>query len=455
MTAVPAQIAMLSATTLDSKSVTVGYSIDSSIHDAPIPIGIYRSASPTFDSTAVPVAKTMIDATMIDVDGKAALNAGTHAITLRLANGLPPNPMHPYVLVVANPDTTGVSVPSETAAFRKQTIGVIVHGGVQPSSWKKAGPPWEAKMAKSLKAEGYDLVIAYNWVAESGHAGAAAKQGPRLARLIDQAASQIAPNIPVDLHIIGHSEGTVVASLALNDLKPPINLTQGYKELTFLDPHAAGNGFKGKQLSTSDSIEGVLAKAYISHYQASANDPAPVVQGNVNDAQVFYQHTPVAAAHTNKGLYNLWGQVPVPAASGVPVHYANLTGPGISHAGDFSVFDWYQKNIVPLLGNGPAFVNPSQLTASRTLSATNPQALPTISGIVTPGAKVELVGYAQNKQVSLGVTKADSTGHWSISEPTVIQGNYKIYARAQLPVADGLNKVFVQPMVRVAGLLVN
>ena len=97
-------------------------------------------------------------------------------------------------------------------------------------------------------------------------------------------------------------------------------------------------------------------------YQGSANDPLPYIPAIVDDAQVFYQKTPIDLAKT--GLVNFWGRVPVAAAPGVPVHYADLTGPGVSHSGDFDVRDWYWKNIVPLLGDGPAFSDPGLLTAA-------------------------------------------------------------------------------------------
>ena len=131
-----------------------------------------------------------------------------------------------------------------------------------------------------------------------------------------------------------------------------------------------------------------------------------------------------------------------------------MTGPGISHAGDFSVYDWYQINVVPLLGNGPSFVNPGVLTASQIVSASNPQSPPVYSGTVAPGATVEILGYAKSKQVSLGMTTADATGHWSISAPMIVPGTYRIYAQAHVPVAPGLRGVFVQPRVPVAGVTI-
>ena len=96
-------------------------------------------------------------------------------------------------------------------------------------------------------------------------------------------------------------------------------------------------------------------------YQGWAHDPVPYIPSIVDEAQVYWQNTPVDLAKA--GLVNFWGRVPL-AAVRRDVQYANLTGPGISHSGDFDVRDWYWKNIVPLLGDGPAFLNPGLLTAA-------------------------------------------------------------------------------------------
>ena len=67
------------------------------------------------------------------------------------------------------------------------------------------------------------------------------------------------------------------------------------------------------------------------------------VPPNVDQAEVFWQHTPVASANANNGLYNLWGQVPVLGHA----TYYDVTGPGISHSGDFGVANWYRFNVLP------------------------------------------------------------------------------------------------------------
>ena len=153
-------------------------------------------------------------------------------------------------------------------------------------------------MAKSLRAQGYDAVIPYNWVAESDHPGAAAKQGPR-GPFVELAASHAPEGEPVDVHFIGHSEGTVVNSVAIRylELTETESLAEGYVKATLLDPHAANNNAPGgRQYSVSKGLLGDLARWIIDGYQQKAKDPLPVIWGNVDSADVYYQHTPISGA---------------------------------------------------------------------------------------------------------------------------------------------------------------
>ncbi len=406
MAAGAAQVAMIGAAAADAKSVTVTYQVNGTSLAAPPTFGVERSADPTYGPGDVSVATVTAPAT--DTSGQPSTAVGVHSVTLAIPGGLTPNPEHPYVVVVANPGQPGATDPGRSADFRVYTIGVIVHGGIQPQSWKNSGPPWEATMAASLRAEGYDLVIPWNWVAESGHPGSAAKQIPRLANAIDQALADVPNGDAVDLHLIGHSEGTVIVSQALRHIQPTAGLAQGYVELTLLDPHPASNGPKGPQYSNVGGFLGGIAKAAISNYQSRANDPPPYIPAIVDDAQVYYQHTSIALAKDRgNSIYNLWGEVPVAAAPGVPVHYANITGSGISHAGDFAVYDWYQSNVVPLLGNGPAFVDPGAVTAARVDA--------TFAGTAAPGASVTVFASGSKAGGVIGRTVANAQGHWSIA----------------------------------------
>jgi hypothetical protein len=449
LAATPGQVAMINATTLDSKSVTVDYQVTNTNLDRPLVLGVYRSASPTFDASTVPVGLVTIPVSAVDAAGESAMAVGTHSVTVPLAGGLPMNPLHPYVLVQADPGTPAAAVPSDTAAFRVSTIAVIIHGGLQPKSWKLNGPPWEQTMAASLRAEGYDQVIAYNWVANSSTPGDAAREVPQVDRQIE-AAAETMPGGPIDLQIIGHSEGAVIAGQAMLGLEPYAGIQAGYKVLTMLDPHAASNNFKGKQVSVQSGVVGAIAKAEIDSYQSKAKDPSAYIPANVNLAQVYFQRTPVGATDgANGGLYNLWGQVPVPAAAGVPVEYADLTGPGISHAGNFSVYDWYQVNVVPKLGDGPAFVDPDDVTAIA-VGSINGSAPTSFHGTALPGTKIQILAATGGKDAaSVGSTTTDAQGNWSLIPSHEALGAIQYYVRGDFPAMPGLTRVFTTKTIAV------
>jgi hypothetical protein len=454
LAAMPAQVVMLAATTLDSKGITVDYQVNNAALGRPLVLGVYRSASPTFDASAVPVGSVTVPISGVDASGVAATAVGTHHLTVPLAGGLPPNPLHPYVLVVvANPSTAASATPTDTASFRVSTIGVIIHGGIQNKGWTASGPPWEQTMAASLKAEGYDRVIAYNWVARSSTPGDAVREVPQVDKLIEAAAESL-PAGPVDLQIIGHSEGAVIAGQAMTRLQPVGGLAQGYRVLTVLDPHAASNNFKGKQASVASGLVGSIAKSEIDAYQSKAKDPAPYIPANVDDAQVYFQRTPIGAANgSNNGLYNLWGQVPVLAAPGVPVHYANLTGPGISHAGNFSVFDWYQINVVPKLGEGTTFVDPNALTATAN-GAVNGSVPTTFSGTAASGATVQILGLqvtgkGRGNTVEIGSAPTDASGRWTVTPARGILGVSRYFARSDFPAMPGLPRVYTPTTIAI------
>jgi hypothetical protein len=449
LAATPGQVVMLAASTVDSKGVTVEYQVKDANLDGPLVFGVYRSASSTFDATAVPVGTVTIPVSAVDAAGGPATAVGTHSITVPLAGGLPPNPMHPYVLVQADPGTPAAAALSDTTAFRVRTIAVIIHGGMQPKSWKLNGPPWEQKMAASLRAEGYDQVIAYNWVANSSTPGDAVREIPHVDKLIE-AAAETMPGGPIDLQIIGHSEGAVIAGQAMLKLEPNPGIQAGFKVLTMLDPHAASNNFKGQQVSVESGLLGTIAKAEIDAYQSKAKDPAAYIPADVDLAQVYFQRTPVGATGgTNGGLYNLWGQVPVIAAAGVPVEYANLTGPGISHAGNFSVYDWYQINVVPKLGNGPAFVDPNAITATAAGSV-NGSAPTSFHGTALPSTTIQIIAATGGKDaVAVGSTTTDAQGNWSLIPPHEALGATRYFARGDFPAMPGLPHVFTSTTVPV------
>ena len=459
-------LVMNSATTTDSNSVTIDYKVTTppdTLH--PLTFGVYRSADETFSPSDVavgsePIIPTGKVAPTLDDNGQPAVAVGHHQLTIPLPDGLSLNPKHPYVVVVANPgDTTSGHAPP-SASFRKYTIGVVSHGGLENKSWKN-GPMWALVMAYSLKREGYDAVIPYNWVAKSSTPGEAAKQGPRLAKMVLAAASQAPPNEPVDIHFIGHSEGTVVNNVAITQLEKEMTpaIKAGYLEDTLLDPHAANNSFAGRQYSVA-GILAPLATWSINSYQAKAKDPLVFVPSQVDQAEVFYQHS----QSTSSGIYNLWGQVPVRGP--VPASYFNLTASGATHSGKTGVMAWYQHNIVPTLGEGEPQLRAQTLIGkldSTDGAATSGTQLvhvsqPRYSGTVAPGSIVRLyAGPAREPSIiaQVGRTVAGPDGAWSITTRPLADGHYRVVAISTPPKNHALPHGVMNPTALLGKLVVD
>jgi hypothetical protein len=446
LTASLPNIALVSATTSDSRSVTFDYTISGAAVAQPIAFTVYRSATSQMNSGAEQVGSVVVNPAgpggpTLDTSGNPATAVGAHEITVALPGGLPPLPAEPYVVVAAN-GAQGVTESNDTASFRTYVIGVITHGGVQPKSWKVGGPPWEHQMAKSLRAQGYDAVIPFNWVAASNHAGSAARQAPGLVNEILATASEFPAGAPVDLHLIGHSEGTVVNSMAVQLLNRTgawtPGLKAGYLKMTMLDPHPANNGGSTPQYSVSNGLLGVIARDEINAFQSKAKDPPVFVPANVQDAEVFYQHTPVdQSGGSNHGIYNLWGRVPVLGAAS----YFNLTAPGISHSGKFGVQNWYEDNVVPTLGSGGAFVQTDTLTAAQgtvTAAGAAPGVQFTVdyTGDAAPGATVRLYAapMGKSKLTEVGHTTAGADGSWALTTAPLGLGRYRVVAQSSAPV---------------------
>jgi hypothetical protein len=480
---------MISASMTDSKSITIDYNLTQKTDAATSSqFGVYRSSDGRFDSTDVLVATYTLtapgttSAAPLDQANHVATSPGNHQLTIPLPEGLAPFPEKPYVLVVADPRLpSAMTNTAQTAAFRTYTIGIVTHGGIQDTSWKH-GPPWELQIAYEMKHEGYDAVIPYNWVAQSNHAGEAIKQSPRLAQIILSSASKFPASAPVNLDFIGHSEGTVINAYALVDLKDMMTpgLRAGYINDTMLDPHAANNNLPGQQLSIASGVLAPLARSIITNYQGKAQDPPVVVPSIVDQAQVFFEHTPAKGS----ALYNLWGQVPV-KSYGPVVHYYNLTPSKATHTGKTGVQFWYRNFIVPSLGNQAPLVKELQLngqidhaqvvssvstnlqsranqvTAAREDQIYGPQQLvqtsqPEFSGKATPGAVVKLSLSPitmPSEHVTAGTTRADGSGGWSLTTAHPLRdGQYRVIVSAfsrALRTRPGLTVVPMQPLGRL------
>jgi hypothetical protein len=483
---------MLSATTTDSKSVTIEYQVNQAPTAAtPIQFGVYRSSDGQFDSsdaqvdtmTLVPPGSSTTPT--LDSSGQLATAIGTHQLTIPLPQGLPPYPEKPYVLVVADPSSSSATTePDQTASFRVYTIGVVTHGGIQDPSWTH-GPPWELETAYMMKHEGFDSVIPYNWALLSSTPGEAIKQSPRLAADILHAASKFPASAVVDLELVGHSEGTVVNTYALVKVasEMPSNLKAGYIEDTLLDPHAANNDIiTGKQMSFN-GVLAPLARIIVGDYQGEAKDPIPYFPSVVDQANVFFQHTSSSAG----GIYNLWGQVPV-KSDGPVVHYYNLTGMGATHSGKTGVNYWFRDFIAPTLGDGAPLISALQLNGqidnaqspSVTASASaGPETLahqadlaranhvygpeqivtsnqPEFSGTAAPNSVVKLFLSPATKPQDIapaGITQANSSGQWTLTTRRPLpNGQYRTVVTAfsrALRTRPGLGIVPTQPLGRL------
>jgi hypothetical protein len=281
-------------------------------------------------------------------------------------------------------------------------------------------------------------------VAQSNDPGSAIKQSPKLAQIILHTASKFPASAPVNLDFIGHSEGTVINTYAIVKLENMMTpgLQAGYINDTLLDPHAANNNVPGQQLSIASGVLAPLARTIITNYQSKAKDPPVFVPSIVDQAQVFFEHTPARGS----SLYNLWGQVPV-KSDGPVVHYFNLTPSKATHTGKTGVQFWYRNFIVPTLGDQAPLVQELQLNgqidhaqvvspASSGMQAMVTQAVaagsdraygpeqvvrtdqPEVSGTAAPGSVVKLSLSPMTKpwdHVTAGVTQADATGHWSMT----------------------------------------
>ena len=454
LTVMTPSVLMLSASTGDSKSVTISFDVEAPHTSTPITLGIYRSTDANLSADDIPVGPVLA-LPSVDSTGASLGTVGVHTVRVPIPGGLPLNPEHPFVLAVANPTSTNPADPPSTASFRTYTIGVVTHGGIQDTAWKKNGPPWTLLMAKSLLDEGYDAVIHYNWVSQSSKPGAAAKQGPILAKEVLAASAKFPSNAPVDIQFIGHSEGVVVNSLAIADASAnqTPQLKAGYWEDTLLDPHAANPDFPGRQYSVASGLFGAIAKGVIDNYQARARDPLAFVPPRVDSSQVFYQQNPANKDHNeNGGLYNLWGEVPVKGAT----TYFNLTPSGIVHGGNNGVYAWYQDRIVPLLGNGApglsqVTLSGAQATTSTVASSTSTSiaaaktsttlnspvaysSSPKFSGKAEPGVTVFLrAGKPKTNQLqTVGQTVAASDGSWTATASGLPSGTYRVVAVSQV-----------------------
>lgn len=434
----PAIVSIHSLATPDSQSVTVDYTITQANLTAPVTLSIERSPTTNAaDPQAQTVATAAIDPSATDLSGNPQGAIGEHQLSVPIAGGLPPDPGSPYVIASAasTEAQAEVSATAASASFRTYQIAVVTHGGFESIFYGSHLPPWVMPMASRLKAAGYDAVIPFNWVSRSSDPGWAAKEGDRLARTLLQTMASAPGSGPIDLFLIGHSEGNVVNTVALEDIASvePARLHQGYVQETLLDPFSANNHVATASFSQNPSILGKFARYVMVGYQHQATDPPIYVPPIVNSSDVYYQHTPF---FLEKDVYdhtlNLWGQVPVPGAG----KYYNLTGIGIGHTDGVTIQLWYLKNIIPLIEHHYPIVVPQDPLSGGLLPNLAGVRRIQAEGSAAPGAKIALEairGFGGTKPVRIGMTWATSDGLWSINTDKLGIGSYRVFAVATTP----------------------
>jgi hypothetical protein len=432
--------------------------------DAPLDLQVVRSADERLSPDDSFLASLPISR---DRDGRPIGEPGTHEVLLPLPDSLHLIPARPFVLVntahqadpspdAALTDATPPRVPA--SALQLRTLGVVIHGGLQPRSPNT--PIWTRKFARALRDQGYDTAFPYGWAADSSTPGKAIQQVPRLVRLIRQAVADMPGDGPVQLHLIGHSQGAGIAAQTMRALQhdPPERLAKGYWKLTLLDPHAANTAAPGTQYSTVGGLLGTLGRAVIDSYKADADDPLIAIPPRVDEAEVFYQHTPVSLDPDHDELYNLFGQVPVFGTA----RYYELNGPMIMHSGGSGVPSWYFSHVIPTLRDGTPPPNPGLLDARRLNPSGQPgdpsplDAQPRITGRAAPSARVTL--YAQRLDQpgplsQIAETRADAQGRFNLAARTLPPGHYRLILRAAAPVGERWGGSRIFPTIRLGHVL--
>jgi hypothetical protein len=360
-------ISMLSATTKDSHSITFQYRLTSNA--SPFRFSVYRSADASWDGSDVPVGHVGITSVVKDVQGQAATKKGTHTLRARGID-LPQDPEVPYVLVVADTQQqiSEMDEANNTAHFRKHLLGVVTHG----FSLAPGVPPWATAIADSLDDAGYDAAFAFDWswLSKLPAPGKAKQAAQQLAGQIEGLATNLdrkATDV-VDLHVIGHSRGTVVNSLALDLIDHPL-LTAGWMRHTMLDPHPARN-LLPKATAVADVLlgqDGISQGGFFSYAttpfgigaalttlagQAAMNDPWPYFGRQVDQGENFYQQTPSVLGPfdpLNMDTYvNFWGFGPSMIAKPANLNVQSLQLDGLFH---YEIPQWYLANLETVLGH--------------------------------------------------------------------------------------------------------
>jgi len=228
---------------------------------------------------------------------------------------------------------------------------VVTHGDAPTGKF----PVWVPYMADQLKNMNYDAAIPFDWakLAAIPLPGLALVAVDKMVASVRSTIAKIAPNGSWDLHLIGHSRGGVIISLAMDKLiKANVPQLSGYKRITYLDSHPANASTDSlfntrPQPTLQKTILGRAAYNLAVGLQHLINDPPAYVPKGVDYAEAYYQKgfAALVVYQPQEAILNLWGQNNIPTL-GPAVHYVDLTVPGISHTG---VWRLYARSIIQSL----------------------------------------------------------------------------------------------------------
>jgi hypothetical protein len=348
------EITLDRATTTDNRSITLNYTINNAFDkhqfDRDINIEIYRASSSDINdsNSKLKIWEEKIKPNKMNTLISINPNKIKYQVKLNIKKELKPDTSFPYVIAIAT-----YNGKKSSTYFRKWLLGAIAHGfnpydsdsnRLTRGSHKLRSmmrvfhpkklliPRWETSMANSLKTiDKYDDTISFDWTETCGLKKpntavlAGVELGDRVLAWMSQHHQH--PGDTIDIHLIGHSRGTVVVSQALKHLMPTLQDKHfgSYIHLTLLDPHPANNylenkwasfgtqplkmGLNDKNLSITINNHKVFKYMYrkTKDFQEAVRDPHVEIPMGVNKIDVWFQNTEADSLIGTQKLINLWG----------------------------------------------------------------------------------------------------------------------------------------------------